>query len=181
MPNWVMIDMNNKNALTSMALMQVLYDQRGMDYLDVLKPFFKVALSTTDVNVQIDINEIKRYMFTEFGIEVPTNVILMLAGRLTREKLLKKQRGVFYRTNSNLNVDKFIKEREKMYENQKQLCDAYIDFCKKENMDITPDQATELLLNYISRYAAKQTEVNSICKLKKSDEYQLGKFIFLYK
>ena len=35
MPNWVMIDMNNKNALTSMALMQVLYDQRGMDYLDV--------------------------------------------------------------------------------------------------------------------------------------------------
>ena len=87
MPNWVMIDMNNKNALTSMALMQVLYDQRGMDYLDVLKPFFKVALSTTDVNVQIDINEIKRYMFTEFGIEVPTNVILMLAGRLTREKL----------------------------------------------------------------------------------------------
>ncbi len=178
MPNWVMIDMNNKNALTSMALMQVLYDQRGMDYLDVLKPFFKVALSTTDVNVQIDINEIKRYMFTEFGIEVPTNVILMLAGRLTREKLLKKQRGVFYRTNSNLNVDKFIKEREKMYENQKQLCDAYIDFCKKENMDITPDQATELLLNYISRYAAKQTEVNSICKLKKSDEYQLGKFIF---
>ena len=96
MPSQMNPDMS-PNTLTSLAILKVNLDE-GRDYFDYLRPFVMHVLldDTTEVVTSPSVN---RNIRERFGLVMPNQIVEIVLKRLTSDRFLRKQHGV-YRVNS---------------------------------------------------------------------------------
>lgn len=82
----VLLDMENPNALITVAMLAAIYENQKKDYLDIIKPFVCNLLPAC--NEYIDLFQIKQRMESEYGfVNMPIGVIEKIIDRLCRDEI----------------------------------------------------------------------------------------------
>lgn len=93
----VLLDMENTNALITVAMLAAIYENQQKDYLDIIKPFVCNLLPAR--NEYIDFFHIKQHMESEYGfVNMPIGVIENIVDRLCRDVtgLCSKQKSRYF-------------------------------------------------------------------------------------
>lgn len=88
---WVIIDMDNQNALTSTALLASIWEKEKKDTIELILPFVTYAIGkTTSIDNQIDVSSVAAFLSSNFGFsEIPHSVLYKTFTRLTKKSVLK--------------------------------------------------------------------------------------------
>ena len=93
----VLLDMENTNALITVAMLAAIYENQQKDYLDIIKPFVCNLLPAR--NEYIDFFHIKQHMESEYGfVNMPIGVIENIVDHLCRDEtgLCSKQKSRYF-------------------------------------------------------------------------------------
>ena len=90
--SWVIIDMDNQNALTSTALLASLWEKEKKDTLELILPFITYAIGkTTSIDNQIDVSIVSEFLSRHFCFhEIPHSVLYKAFTRLAKKSILKQ-------------------------------------------------------------------------------------------
>jgi hypothetical protein len=89
---WVIIDMDNQNALTSTALLASIWEKEKKDTIELILPFVTYAIGKiTSIGNQIDVSLVAAFLSNNFGFsKIPHSVLYKAFTRLTKKSILKK-------------------------------------------------------------------------------------------
>ena len=80
-------------TLTSLAILKVTIDQ-GKDYFDHLQAFILQALVDQKPDPVTD-QVVKAYILEQFGLEIPERSVQVVLKRLSKKRLLKKEKRIY--------------------------------------------------------------------------------------
>lgn len=146
--------MDSKNLITN-ALLATNWEYSKKDYLDLISPFvlYSVYHETTNKMQYIDIPNVKRYIFKEFGLDLVDSIILCILKRnsnfFKREKLNGKE--CFYTVTDAYDCKNFETQRLESKKNYDYFISKMQEFLKnKFNKDFQVQKLENKLTNFVS-------------------------------
>lgn len=132
-------------ALTSLAILKVQWDERGHDYVDNFVPFLAEALRKSPTDV-VSIEELQQQLRDLFRLNIPQGAIQTLLKRAERRKFVRRDRGVFIRIVAALPSD-FGVATEDAARQQRALLARFVTFARdKHGVEWSEDQAEGALI-----------------------------------
>ena len=188
------IDIMNRNAIISLAMLYALWQTNRQDLLDLIRPFVLYAVgNTTKVDAEIDIPNICKYMEEEFGYRsIQIAVIDRILAREASSKTPKAQRFIEKRNKRYVLIRSLSEKNEKFFADRL-VCKGHSDAvtsslteflnenqaCKR--VDYTQEEVERLLLSFFERQGGSIVlSVDDLRQVKaKSNEidYFIARFI----
>lgn len=138
------------NSLTSLAILKVNINQ-GRDYLNYLRPFVLQILADhrpSPVTDQIVSDLIRQ----QFGLEIPVPTVQMLLKRISKKRLLKKQRGV-YQIAADLPDPHLSVKQEEASEHINSVLDGLLEYSKQISHPLSSRDSAELaIISFLSEF-----------------------------
>lgn len=162
------VDMDNKNALITKAMLASYINEKQMDYLGMLEPFIIKSLPSA-VNSAIDIENITKQIDTDFGINIKQKIVEKILIRLSKEKkgkLVRKESRrsgyirdtlsvKIYYVNKEINNDEFDRKKNKMESLVSEIVSKLRQFYEENYNTITYEDAEKYLINFLEDYNDK--------------------------
>ncbi len=126
----------------------------GQDYLDYLQPFILQVIIDHQITLVTD-KDVKEYIRSDFGIEIPVRTIQIVLARLARKYSIKKENGVYQITNNLPNPRIGIQKI-----NAQRHIDAVLsglrDYSKKTIKPIETDEEADLAIRaFLSHFTVQ--------------------------
>lgn len=190
----IRIDIMNKNAITSLAMIYALWQSKRQDLLDLIRPFVLYAVgSTTTLNSEIDILSVCNYMETEFGYQSFQSAVIKRV--LTREisspierskKRIIKENKTFRLIGSYSNeIEKFAQKRTECKRASDFVIEsltAYLNdnrACGRKNY--TQSETEYILLSFFEKRGSSVLisveDLRQLTARSNEIDYFIGKFI----
>lgn len=155
---WMVVNMKNKNALITNAMLASYINEKHTDYLGMIEPFVTKLLPTT-VNTLINVEELSNKVNEEYGIPTKQKIIEKILNRLSKAKngsLVKREsyhsKHSFY-TNTLIDTSKFDKRKERMKELVFFVVERLMDFINENYIRrVTHDEAEKYFIEFLSSY-----------------------------
>lgn len=95
---WVMINMENQNALTSTAMLASIWEKEKKDTIELILPFVIYAIGkTTSPHNQVDISSVSDFVAHDFGFhQIPHSVLQKVLTRLNKKGILTLSNRKFF-------------------------------------------------------------------------------------
>lgn len=158
------IDIMNRNAIISLAMLYALWQTNRQDLLDLIRPFVLYAVgNTTKVGAEIDILSICKYMEEEFGYRsIQIAVINRILARESSSKTTNAQRIIEKKNKRYVLVRSLSEKNEKFYANRlvcKEHSDAvtssltdFLNECRAcKRVDYAQEEVERFLLSFFER------------------------------
>lgn len=190
----IRINIMNKNAIISLAMLYSLWQTKHNDLLDLIRPFILFAVGmTTKTNGSIDIDAICRYMESEFGYQsfqpaVVERILLRETSNAipVEKRVIKKENRQFILIASLADhVEKFSSKRIVCKEHSDAVTRALAVFlnknraCKKDNY--TSADAEKHLLSFFEQQGGtivlSADDLRQISFKNNELDFFIGKFI----
>lgn len=174
----------SERALTSLAFLNIKWDQRSDSYVDNFVPFVVHALAVCEDPV-IATPQVRQCVKDEFGIDLPTGVVETILGRAVRLGFARREHGVYRRQPTALAKFDISSERATSRRLLASLVGKLIAFAKeRHNVGLVADEAESLLLDYISgralpllRTVIRNTPYTPTLDDATSDSYLVAAFV----
>ena len=139
-------------ALTSLAILKVQWDECGHDYVENFVPFVGEALRLQSADV-ISIEDLQNTLKTRFSLNIPQGALKTLLARAERQGLVRRKHGVFMREFAAIPQD-FPTKSEGAARQQRALLDRFITFARERySTDLTGEQAEAALIGHLQESA----------------------------
>jgi hypothetical protein len=174
----------SERALTSLAFMNIKWDQRNDSYIDNFVPFVVHALTVCDGAV-VATPQVRECVKGEFGIDLPTGVIETILGRVVRLGFASRDHGVYAPHMTALADFDISSDRARAQRLLSSLVDRFILFAQDVyQVDMTSQDAESLLLDYISgralpllRTVVRSAPYSPTLEDAASDWFLVGSFV----
>ena len=106
------------STLTSLAILKVNWDQRGIDYIENFVPFVVECARINSENV-ISLPSIRKILFEHFGLALPHQALRMIIIRATKRGFFKRKNNILYKVRDecdSLDFERTKKAVESIYE-----------------------------------------------------------------
>lgn len=182
-----MLDMNSAKTLTSVAMLETLWELKRSDMLDLITPFVKFGVAhTTELNTAIDTGRVAQFVKKEFGYnEFPVSIVSKILKRYSPDYFKRKNGQYFLITSLDEEVDKLSQRKAE--------CQARIDtvalslmpyleeHCKRTK-NFTAEKATQCLQDFFAHYGlyvgTNPYALENISPDKYEIHYYIAQFIF---
>lgn len=170
-----MLNMDNQNALVTVAMLSTMLKERNSDYLDIISPFI-LTLLPRKIGSCIDDDKIICSLKDQYGFEeFPHHVLTKLLKRFCKQKYgyLEQRSGEFY-------VRRPYEYSERFYSNQTTIREAHSDVMKhlqeylKFNTrykDITVDGSRKMFISFLEKKGISFISGMDELKTFTSDDY----------
>lgn len=155
----MVVNMENKNALITNAMLASYINSKHIDYLGMIEPFVIKLLPQT-INTLINIEELSNNVNKEFGIPTKQKIIEKILIRLSKNKngnLVKRESYhsvTSYYTNTVIDTSKFDKRKEKMKELVNTVVVKLMDFInEKYIIKISYTEAEKYFIDFLTSYS----------------------------
>lgn len=140
-----------RQALVSVAMLKVSFDERSIDYLEYLMPFVLEALrDLQDQNIAA--HDVSQKIRAKFSIVVPQSTVELCLRRLAGKRLLKREFGRFWISGS-LPVPNFSQAKEHAAAQITNVLVALCAFAKEQyEMEWAEDTALDAVYSYLNRF-----------------------------
>ena len=183
----VVLDMRNAKTLTSVAMLETLWETRRSDMLDLITPFVKFAIAHTfSLNEIINITDVASFVKKEFGYnEFPESIVSKILKRLSPTYFKRENGEYILITSLDEEVEKLARRRTE--------CESHIDaisialaqylgaHCKRKH-SFTSQEAAQCLQSFFAHYGlymgANPHALESISPEKYETDYYIAQFIF---
>jgi hypothetical protein len=140
-----------RQALISVAMLKVSFDERSIDYLEYLMPFVLEALRDFQDH-DIVAHDVSQKIRAKFSIVVPQSTVELCLRRLAGKKLLKREFGRFWISGS-LPAPNFQQAKEHASAQITNVLGALCTFAKKQyEMEWGEDVALDAVYSYLNRF-----------------------------
>ena len=124
--NRTVVNMANKNALITKAILASYIDKKHMDYLKLIEPFIIVSLNDK-LNSEIDISNLTTNIYNTHGIKLRQKIIEKILIRLSKNKIIK--------INTSFGKNKYIlvksPDTKEFYERKEKMNEIVFDIVEK--------------------------------------------------
>lgn len=173
-------------TLTSVAMLNSVFNYANRDLLDSLIPFVKMAIwRNTQIGEEVGLSAVTNYLNTTFGFaSIPLSVTKTLLKRLSPAYLSKRHNAYYLEKDLETEVARFAKNENKYKQHCEQVGDnlaAYLcEYAGDSGIDSS--RALDYLLLFFESHGfslAKSPKTIALfpSNMKKSYEYQVGQFI----
>lgn len=174
----------SERALTSLAFLNIKWDERNDSYVDNFVPFVVHALTVCG-DPAISTPQVRQCVSDEFGIDIPTGVIETILGRVVRLGFATRDRGVYRREDAALASFDISAERATAQRLLASLVDKFVRFAQSNHyVEMSVEDAESLLLDYISnralpllRTVVRNTPYTPTLEDASSDWYLVASFV----
>lgn len=136
------------NALTSLAILKVNYDEQGTDFVQNFVPFVAEALRR-QVHDIVSLAELQSGVEVAFGIRIPQGALRTMLKRAQSKGYVTNNAGVFYRNLAAI-PDDFAQQSHQTITMQQSVTAKFIAYAKTDhNQSLDESAAEKLLLTYI--------------------------------
>lgn len=187
MKHKVVLDMSNPKTLTSIAMLETLWEIKHSDMLDLITPFVKYAIvHTTTINDSVDTAKVASFVKAEFGYkEFPESIITKILKR-NSPAFFKKEGGQYrYIVSLDVEVEKLDKRRTECKEHIDIIAEVlavYLSAHCKHKHNFTPKEAANALQSFFEQYGlfvgANPQALEAISPQKYETDYYVAQFIF---
>lgn len=144
--------MNRVSTLTSLAMLKVNSDCANQDYIEYLRPFVLTVLSKNKPDHIVD-NIVADLIKSEFGLNIPNRAINLVLRRLTKQKFLKKEMGIFSIV-STLPDSGIELRRVEASRDMQVVISSLIEYSKLTQYRFdSEEEAIEALLSFLSEFS----------------------------
>lgn len=176
----VIINMNNSNALITVAMLQT-FRGTDKDYFDLLTPYVNQIISKqTDL---IDIQSIQQQLESDFGIlNMSIGTIKIILDRLVKLKILQKDKNL-YRIIGDIDTSIYESKKIKIEKIIDDVChDIQMFYQENTFIKISTDEVQKKLIRFLESHGLSlfKNNVQELVKLKKNDNkdnYIIGQYI----
>ena len=137
-------------TLTSLAILKSFIDE-GQDYLDYLKPFILQVLFEKKPEFVTD-QILAEYILEQFGLKIPDRTVQVVAKRLVKEKILRKNSGQ-YQVKQNMG-DPNLSSRQTVARNRiNTVIQEFIEFSKNSPRPLSShEDAMIAICTFLSKF-----------------------------
>lgn len=180
----VYINMTNKDALLTVAMLSAFLSKAKKDYLDLISPFVLSSLPKSE-NKKIDILKLQNDLKDKYGIEdLPTHVIRTILRRYSKgtQNLVRKIDDEFY-VKKIYDSREFNNKRDKMKEIINDIITALTEYLRTECgiNHITDDDSQKRLIAFLNCYnyliIKNIDDLKSITIKTDQNNYYIARFI----
>ncbi len=174
----VLIDMENTNALITVAMLAAVYENDKKDYLDIIKPFVCNLLPVR--SHQVDLLSLQQKMEDEYGfVKIPIGVLQRIVSRLCVEQppLCSQTRVNCYVVTNPYDNSDFRAKRLSIKERCKEVSEALQTYLRSEratNLDL--NRCTAELLRFLDQCGHRVLNQNEALRSLPIDE-RIGRYI----
>ncbi|MCA1601636.1 MAG: hypothetical protein LC776_08335 [Acidobacteria bacterium] len=138
-------------GLSTVALLKANFDA-GRDHLSMFEPFVvDTVISMTADAATVD--EIRRAIDQRHQLALPTNTLQTLLGRAVKAKLLRREGGRYFRTDTPSKLSDLPVERARVEEDQRVLAEALRDAGERRGLTIdTTEDALAMILQFLDSH-----------------------------
>ena len=166
-------DYMNNNILISTSMLAAYWESNRHDTFDLLTPFIKYAIAkTTSVGAHVRIEEISKYLKSNFGYEtMPMHIIKLILKRLSPNVLHKEKNGYILAKNIDEEVEKIEKRQLQFKEQREKVVAALSEYLNskyvtKHNYD--PERTMNALIDFFV--------VNGLTIMREPEKLELLKY-----
>jgi len=140
-----------QEALVSLAILKVNWDEKGRDYVDNFVPFVVETIKSSESD-RISLAALQTALRERFGLLVPQGALNTLLRRAERQGFVARDAGTFVRRTDGIQTD-FASARAEAARRQAALIAKLIDFVKqKTGVQWTEEQALTGLLAHLQSF-----------------------------
>lgn len=158
MVDGVMIRMNDKTSLSTIALLSTLWEQEQRDYLDILAQFVIQCLPN-EINQWVESPKIVEKMRSEFGFDdIPRHVISKVLRRLSKRsscfpQYIQRENREYYVVRKHKS-EEFNRSRKETNNDIADVLNALIEYLQNNYLyqTVDEDKATEYLFHFFGIY-----------------------------
>lgn len=189
----LILDMENKNALITNAMLTVYIDEKNMDYTKMLMPFIEATIYDLKYSVgdNLSVNTIKEKTNSEYGLDLKDKVVEKILYKLYKDKngaILKYT----YRNKSKLytllkvpDVKKFKQVKSNMTDVVKSVILEFVTYYNNEHIvkKIDYNKGQIIFVDFLNKYNFEiYNDINATNNIMinehvASDMYYVAKFI----
>lgn len=165
------MNMENTNALITVAMLAAIYENHQKDYLDIITPFVCNLLPSR--GYRVDFLQIKQRMESEYGfINMPIGVLEIIVHRFSKENpLLCVHNGKQYIMCGAYNNDDFRTRRTNIKATCTTVAEALKAYLSSERaMSVDVDRCTSELLRFLDQCGHHILKYNSVIRSLPVDE-----------
>lgn len=175
---------DNPEALNSLAILRVNYDQYGDDYIQNFVPFVADILREERKSCVTD-SEIQEAVAERLAMDIPIGPIRTIMSRVVDQGFAERQNGDYTPNYDRLRELSIEKDSRDFQREGRALVRKLITFCKEEFGETwTQEEATEALHKHVRRFSAsvvatdvRGEELPRYGSPQEGSEYQLQRFI----
>lgn len=188
------IDIMNRNAITSLAMLYALWKTKKQDLLGLIRPFILYAVGTTTAQGKmIDINNVCKCMEKDFGYQsfqpvVVTRVLsreISLPQGETTAAIKKKDKAYFLVASLSTFIDQFEEKRTGCKSHADAVTNALAVFLNqnhvKNRTNYTQVEAEKILLSFFEKQGSaivkSPEDLRQVVSRNNEIEYFVAKFI----
>ena len=174
----VLIDVENANALITVAMLAAVYDNEKKDYLDIIKPFVCNLLPPR--SHRVDLLSLQRKMEDEYGfVKIPIGVLQRIISRLCAEQppLCSQTRVNCYIVTNPYDNSDFRAKRLSFKDKCKEVSEALQGYLRNEraiNLDL--ERCMAELLRFLDQCGHRILRQNEALRSLPIDE-RIGRYI----
>jgi hypothetical protein len=143
----------SNTTLVSLALLKARYEKEGTDFLESLFPFVSYVLSNEGIS-EFNSKELQELLYNEFNILIPQHTLTLLANRLKKKGVIKKENKKYNVIGIENKNEEFTENRAILNKHYNTTVEALIKYALSNlKIDIDKDEAEEFLLTYIDDYS----------------------------
>lgn len=152
------VDMNNKNALITKAMLAAYIEKKRLNYLDLLIPFVKKGLSKLELG-EINILSLNKDLNENYGLNININTLIKILISLSKDKkgkYIEKKKGEknrFYLVKL-LDADEFDSQKRTISNEIKKVVEALTNYMNAGilTQKITQEDAKKALWRFLEEY-----------------------------
>lgn len=184
------VNMNNKNALITKAMLASYINEKQIDYLGMLEPFIVKSLPE-EINSVINIELIAKKINDDFGLDIKQKIVEKILLRLCKEKrgkLVRKESHKtgylrdtsskkYYYVNKIVDNEDFDKRKEKMEVLVSEIVTKLQAFFIENYNQISYEEAQNYFINFLNNYNYElYSDVENLRKIQSSEKYNSCNF-----
>lgn len=142
------------SLLTSLAIINVNWEDRRESYLDNFVPF-AIGAMQADARMSYSEGDVRGLMEHRFGLNLPVKVVASLLGRAVRKKLVKKDRRAYVLVEgASRKVPNIAQQQADCSRKQNNLISLLVTFAQDRfEFTWTPDEAENALVGFIQGHS----------------------------
>lgn len=180
------IFMTEEKSLISFAILSTEWHEERKDYLDLFIPFFLQCIDQQrNSSSVISLKKIKERLKEEFGINLLSNVVEMIARKVAHEGYITIKNNICYRTDKVIDTKIFVDKREMAERHQKELFQGIASYLEEEypSFKFEKNVLEDVFIQYLCKYGrgivVSSFENKDLEEIDQEQlyKYYIGKFI----
>lgn len=184
------VNMNNKNALITKAMLASYINEKQIDYLGMLEPFIIKSLPE-EVNSPIEVETVAKKINDNFGLDIKQKIVEKILIRLCKEKngkiVRKESRKTgflretsvikHYFVNKEINNEEFDRKKEKMENLINEIVSKLQSFYEDNYFKISYEDAQNYFISFLDDYNYElYSNVDNLRKIQTAEKHNSSNF-----